>query len=352
MAYSYSIERILQILGPDAEMSGDFDGEVTGIAGLAEAEQGDLSFLGNPKYRPQVKDSKASVLLLPRDYEEGPENGQIHIRVASPTFALALICRDIEANLLPRPAPGIHPSAVVHPSAEVSSQASVGPLCSIGEGAFVGSAVLESHVSVGRHARIGDEAHLFQHVVVADYCEIGPRNRLLQGCVIGSDGYGYTFHEGAHRRLPQIGKVVTGADVDIGANSTVDRARFGSTVIGQGTKIDNLVQVAHNVRVGKHCLLVSQSGISGSAELGDGVIVAGKGGVAGHIKIGDGAIIAGGAGATRPVEAGAKVAGMPAEPFIFMNRIYALQRKLPELFKRFEALEKSVDSLRQADPSQ
>ena len=147
--------------------------------------------------------------------------------------------------------PGIHPTACVDPEAVVSPAATVGPFCYVGKGAKVGDVILESHVSVGRYAKIDDGTHVFQRVVIGDFCEVGPRNRLLHGCILGADGYGYEFHQGAHQRVPQIGNVVTEADVDVGANTTIDRARFGSTVIGAGTKIDNQVQIAHNVRIGQ-----------------------------------------------------------------------------------------------------
>lgn len=346
MAFAYTIDRILDIVGSGADCIGDRPETVTDIASLTEAKAGDLSFLGNPKYREQVADSNASVLLLPKDFEGSPKPGQLWIKLDNPSFALALVCRDIESTLLPKPEAGIHSTAHIEPDAEVDPTASVGAFCYIGPGAKVGAAaVLENHSSVGRSAIIGDGSHLFPRVVVSDYCEIGPRNRLLQGCVIGADGYGYTFLEGAHQRLPQIGNVVTEADVDIGANSTIDRARFGTTLIGAGTKIDNQVQVGHNVRIGKCCLLVGQAGVSGSAELGDGVIVAGQAGIGGHLKVGDGAIVAGASGVTRSVPPKGKVGGMPAEPFMLMNRVYSLQRKLPDLFKRFEQLEKTVESL-------
>ncbi len=345
MSFAYTTERILEIVGGDATCAGAYAGEISGISSLKEAGEGDLSFLGNPKYRSDVEASQASVLLLPSDFDGAPRPGQLQIKVANPSFALALVCRDIEVSLLPKPAPGIHPSAVVEPGAVVSPLASIGAFCHIGAGATVGAAILESHVSIGRSARIGDEAHLFPHVVVADFCEIGPRNRLLAGCVIGSDGYGYEFHGGAHQRVPQIGNVVTGADVDVGANTTIDRARFGSTLIGDGTKIDNQVQIAHNVRIGRHCLIVAQVGISGSTRLGDGVIVGGQAGLAGHLSIGSGAMIAGGTAVTSSLDPQAKVRGYPAEPMMLFNRISVLQRKLPDLFKRFELLEKTVESL-------
>ncbi|MGJ8652615.1 MAG: UDP-3-O-(3-hydroxymyristoyl)glucosamine N-acyltransferase [Opitutaceae bacterium] len=352
MAFAYTTDRILQIVGNDAECVGAFAADVVGISSLTEAESGDLSFLGNPKYRAEVEASKASVLLLPKDYDQAPKEGQLHIKLDNPSFALALICRDIEGTLLPKPAPGIHPSAVVDSEAIVSPEASIGPLCVIGKGAVVGAAVLESHVSVGRNAKIADEAHIFPRVVIADYCEIGRRCRIAAGAVIGSDGYGYEFYEGAHQRVPQIGKVVLEDDVDVGANATLDRARFGATIIGTGTKIDNQVQIAHNVRIGKHCLIVAQVGISGSTELGDGVIVAGQAGIAGHLKIGSGAMIAGGTAITASIEPKAKMRGFPALPMMQFNRISILQRKLPELFKRFDQVEKTVEALSSTDTSE
>ncbi len=344
MEFSFSIGQILQIAGDGAEVLGDYEGEIRGLASLSEAVAGDLSFLGNPKYRSEVASSRASVLLLPRDYDEPPGPGCRHVKVDNPSLVLAQICREIERLLLPAPEPGIHPTAVVEPGAEVSPEASIGPFCFIAEGARVGAAHLQSHVSIGRNAEVGDGSLLFARVVVADHCRIGPRNRILQGVVIGSDGYGYEFEAGQHQRVPQIGRVRTGPDVDIGANTTIDRARFGETVIGEGTKIDNLVQVAHNVRIGKHCLIVAQVGVSGSTELGDGVVAGGKAGFAGHLKIGAGAMIGGNCSVMKSVPAGQKLMGTPAIPKQEFFRVAALQRKLPEFFKRFEQLEKHIDS--------
>ncbi|WPJ97577.1 UDP-3-O-(3-hydroxymyristoyl)glucosamine N-acyltransferase [Coraliomargarita algicola] len=345
MALAYSTQRILEILGNDCEAVGAYEGTIQGIASLAEAQAGDLSFLGNPKYRAAVADSQASVLLVPKDYEQAPKPGQLHLKLENPSFALALICRDIELTLLPKPPAGIHPSAVVEADAEVSPEASIGAFCYIGSGAKVGAAVLASHVSVGRSAQIKDEVQIGARVSVGDYCVIGERNRLLPGCVIGSDGYGYEYFDGAHQRVPQIGNVVIAADVDVGANSTIDRARFGSTQIGAGTKIDNQVQIAHNVRVGQHCLIVAQVGISGSTVLGDGVVVGGQAGLAGHLKIGSGAMIAGGTAVVSDIEPQLKVRGYPAMPMMLFNRMAVLQRKLPDLFKRFDQLEKTVKCL-------
>jgi UDP-3-O-[3-hydroxymyristoyl] glucosamine N-acyltransferase len=348
MSFIFSIKQILSFLGEGGhETEGSYAGDVSGIASLSSAQVGDLSFLGNPKYRAEVADSEASVLLLPKDYAGRPKDGQLYIRVENPSFTLALICREIEGLLLPKPPPGVHPTAVIDPRAVVSPEATIGPLCVIGEGAQVGRAILESQVSLGPHAKVGEDSYLFSGVKVGAYCEIGPRNRLLPGCVIGSDGYGYEFIAGAHQRVPQVGRVVTAEDVDIGANTTVDRARFGTTYIGAGTKVDNQVQIAHNVRIGKHCLIVSQVGISGSTELGDGVVLGGQVGVAGHLKIGDGAMIAGGAAVLKSVPPAAKLRGSPAYDMASFNRVTVLQRKLPDLFKRFDQLEKSIESANQ-----
>ena len=352
MSFAYTIQRILDIVGDDAECSGDYHAEIVGIASLSEAAAGDLSFLGNSKYRDSVATSEASVLLLPRDYTEAPKPGQLHIKLDHPSLALALLCRDIEMGLQPMPAPGVHPTAFIDDDAIVSPSASIGAFCYIGKGAMVGASVLEAHVCVGKYAKVADEAYLFSRVVIGDYCEVGLRNRLQPGCVIGSDGYGYEFSEGAHQRVPQIGNVVTEADVDVGANATIDRARFGSTIIGAGTKVDNQVQIAHNVRIGKHCLVIAQVGISGSTVLGDGVVLAGQVGVAGHLNIGSGAIVAGATGVSRSLKPKEKVRGPTAEPIMLYNRIAVLQRRLPSLFKRFDKLEKSVESLAERGTSE
>ncbi|MFO8026895.1 MAG: UDP-3-O-(3-hydroxymyristoyl)glucosamine N-acyltransferase [Opitutales bacterium] len=344
MTFAFSLQRILEMLPADVTSVGRFSGEITGIASLSSAREGDLSFLGNQKYRSQVSASKASVILLPQDYDGEPADGQIYLKVENPSFSLAVICREIERLLTPAPAPGVHASAFVHPKARISPEASIGPFCVVDEGATVEAAVLDSQSHVGKHAKIASGAHLFPRVVVGAFCQIGARNRLLPGCVIGSDGYGYEFVDGTHQRVPQVGNVVTAADVDIGANTTIDRARFGSTLIGAGTKIDNQVQIAHNVRVGKHCLLVAQVGVSGSTEIGDGVVIGGQAGIAGHLRIGDGAMIAGGAAIVKSVPAGAKMRGSPATDMALYNRIIVLQRKLPGLFKRFDQLEKSIES--------
>lgn len=350
MSFTYSVKRILKIVGSDIECVGDYEDEIVGIASLSRAVKGDLSFLGNSKYIAEVAPSKASVLLLPKDYTGVPEAGQLYIKLDNPSYSLALLCRDIEKALEPKVAPEIHPTVCVDKDAVVSSTASIGPFCHIGEGAVIGdSTVLGTHVTIGRHVEIGSEVRIFSHVVVGDYCKVGARNRIYSGCVIGSDGYGYEFNEGAHQRVPQIGNVVTESDVDIGANTTIDRARFESTLIGRGTKIDNQVQIGHNVQIGRNCLIVAQVGISGSTILGDGVVLAGQVGVAGHLKVGSGAIAAGGSAVIRSLKPNEKVRGPHAEPMTLYGRTAVLQKRLPELFKRFSRLEKNVENLLEND---
>jgi UDP-3-O-[3-hydroxymyristoyl] glucosamine N-acyltransferase len=311
------------------------------IASLSAARAGDLSFLGNAKYRAQVPDSQATALLLPLDYTGEPKPGQVFLYVENPSVALARLCARIEQALWPKPAPGIHPSAVVAATAKIDPAAHVGPLCVVEDGVQLGAgSVLQASVFVGREARIGDGCWVMPGCMIGSYCSLANRVRLQPGVVIGSDGFGYEFVQGRHEKIPQIGSVVIGDDVEIGANSTLDRARFSRTVVGEGTKIDNLVQVAHNVVIGKHCILCSQVGISGSTTLEDYVILGGQAGVGGHITIGKGSKAGGQTGIAFNVPPGSYLNGTPAIPYMLERRLQVLHQRLPDLFKRVEALEK------------
>lgn len=341
MQVAYTPEEIAAIVGA-RRTAGRADRRITDIASLATARAGDLSFLGNPKYRPQVAATAATAVLLPEDYEGAPRENQVFIHVENPSAALARLCARIEQALWPKPAPGIHPSAVVAPGAAVDASVHVGPLCVVEEGARVGAGtVLQASVFVGRDARIGAGCFVMPGCVVATACVLGDRVRLQPGVVVGADGFGYEFVNGRHEKVPQIGTVVIGDDVEIGANSTLDRARFSRTVVGEGTKIDNLVQVAHNVVIGRHCILCSQVGISGSTTLEDYVILGGQAGLGGHITLGRGAKVGGQAGVSSNLAPGAYVNGTPAIPYMLERRLAVLQQRLPELFKRVERLEAS-----------
>jgi UDP-3-O-[3-hydroxymyristoyl] glucosamine N-acyltransferase len=315
------------------------------LAALSESEPGDLSFLGSQKYKSEVANARASVILLPPDFAGVPAPGQQFILVENPSVALARVCAQLEQRLWPQPAPGIHPSACVAADAEVAGTATVGPLCIVEPGAVIGDQVhLQAQVFVGRNAVIGASSWLMPGVIVATECQLGRRVRVQPGAVIGSDGFGYEFSGGRHLKVPQVGNVVVGDDVEIGANSTLDRARFSRTVIGEGTKIDNLVQVGHNVIIGRHCLLCAQVGISGSTRLGDYVVLGGQAGVGGHITIGKGVKAGGKAGISTDVAAGSVVNGNPAIPMMLERRIAVLQTRLPDLFKRVGALEEQLRS--------
>lgn len=339
MQVAFTTAQLAEIVQP-AATRGATSEAVRGLAALESAAAGDLSFLGNAKYRNQVATTKASVVLVPADYDGVPAANQLFLLVANPSVALARVCARIEQQLWPKPAPGIHPSAVVAPTARVAPDATVGPLCVVEDDAEVGAgAHLQAQVFVGRGARIGAGCWLMPGAVVTAECILGRRVRLHAGVVVGSDGFGYEFVQGRHEKVPQVGIVEIGDDVEIGANSTLDRARFSRTVVGEGTKIDNLVQVAHNVVIGRHCILCAQVGISGSTVLEDYVVLGGQSGVAGHLRVGRGAKAGGQAGITSNIDPGAFVNGNPAMPYMLERRIVVLQRRLPELFQRVDRLE-------------
>lgn len=342
MQVSFTPAEIEAIVQP-RQVRGATTAVVRGIAALNAAAPGELAFLGNSKYKSDVASTQASVVLLPPDYEGAPREDQLFLLVDSPSGALARLCSRIEQSLWPRPSPGVHPSAVLAPGAQVAASATVGPLCVIEAGAVIGEGShLQANVFVGRSAVVGANCWLMPGVVVAAECKLGNRVRLHPGVVIGSDGFGYEFAGGRHEKVPQVGNVVVEDDVEIGANSTIDRARFSQTLIGAGTKIDNLVQVGHNVIIGKHCLLCAQVGIAGSTTVGDYVVLGGQVGVAGHITIGKGAKAGGQAGITASVAPGIAINGTPAVPYALERRLAILHQRLPELFKKVDALEEQL----------
>ncbi|MES1167442.1 MAG: UDP-3-O-(3-hydroxymyristoyl)glucosamine N-acyltransferase, partial [Pseudomonadota bacterium] len=224
---------------------------IRSISALEGATAGDLTFLGNPKYKPQVAATRASIVLLPTDYDGEPSPNQLFLLVDRPSAALARICARLEQALWPKPVPGVHPTACIAPGAQVAPSATIGPLCVIETGAVIGENThLQAQVFVGRGARVGNDCWLMPGVIIAAESILRNRVRLQPGVVIGSDGFGYEFSGGRHEKVPQVGTIIIEDDVEIGANSTLDRARFSRTVVGEGTKIDNLVQVAHNVIIG------------------------------------------------------------------------------------------------------
>jgi UDP-3-O-[3-hydroxymyristoyl] glucosamine N-acyltransferase len=351
MQLAFSAADIAAIVQP-LSIKGTTTATVNGIASLGSAQPGDLSFLGNAKYKSEVGTSQASVILLPLDFAGEPADGQQFLFVDKPSVALARICARIERMLWPQPAPGIHPTAVVAAGARVAASATVGPLCVVEDGVTIGERThLQAQVFVGRNARIGDDCWLMPRVSIATECVVKDRVRLAAGVVIGSDGFGYEFVQGRHEKVPQVGNVVIENDVEIGANSTLDRARFSRTVVGEGTKIDNLVQIGHNVIIGKHCLICAQAGVSGSSVIEDYVVLGGQAGVAGHLTIGKGSKADGQTGINSDLAPGSFVKGSPCMPYNLEQRFNVLKKKLPELFKRVDALETLMDDSKKSSAS-
>lgn len=343
MQVAYTTAEIAAFVGAQ-RTTGATGQKIRDIASLTAAGPGDLSFLGNAKYRSQVADSAATALLLPLDYTGEPRPDQVFLFVENPSVALAKVCARIEQALWPKPPPGIHPSAIVGPAARIDATAHIGPLCVVEDGVQLGAgSVLQASVFVGREARIGEGCWLMPGVVLGAGCALANRVRLQPGVVVGSDGFGYEFVKGRHEKIPQIGVVEVGDDVEIGANSTLDRARFSRTVVGEGTKIDNMVQIAHNVTIGRHCILCAQVGISGSTTLEDYVILGGQAGVGGHITLGKGSKIGGQTGIAYDAPPGSYLNGTPAIPYMLERRLQVLHQRLPDLFKRVEALEKKAE---------
>ena len=319
----------------EGEVVGDGDIELAGFAQTNVAKPGDLTFAENEKYFRLAEESQASAILAPEEFASETKT-VIRVKNARIAFARVLPLLFPEKQF----APGIHPSAVIAESAQVADTAYIGPNCVIDGNSTIGDqVVLEANCTVGEHTTLGQAVRLFPNVSVYSQCKIGARVRIHSGSVVGSDGYGYVFDQDHHRKIPQVGGVVIEQDVEIGANVTIDRGSLGDTEIGEGTKIDNLVQIAHNVVIGKHCLIIAQTGIGGSTQIGEFSILAGQAGVVGHIKIGPKAIIASKSAVMSSLEGGRQYMGIPAIPDIQAKRQIIAARQLPELLKRVRELE-------------
>jgi UDP-3-O-[3-hydroxymyristoyl] glucosamine N-acyltransferase len=287
MQVAFSPEEIISMVRA-ARTLGQTHQTVRGIAALKAAAPGDLSFLGNPKYKPEVAQSQASVVLVPLDYVGEPRPDQLFVLVENPSVALAQVCARIEQSLWPKPTAGVHPSASVAAGAIIPATATVGPLCVVEAGARLGERVhLQAQVFVGRGAVLGDDCWLMPGSIVAAECTLGERVRLQPGAVVGSDGFGYEFNQGRHEKVPQIGTVVIGADVEIGANTCIDRGALDDTVIEDGVKLDNLIQIGHNVHIGAHTAMAGCVGVAGSARIGAHCTIGGAAMILGHLTLAD-----------------------------------------------------------------
>lgn len=317
---------------------GDPDVALTGFAPADRARPGDLTFAESEAFFAKAEQSAASAIIV-----SGPFRSErktlIQVPDARVAFAKALALFFPEK----RPDPGVHPTAVIAASACVDPTAYIGPHCVVGERTRIGPrCVLHAGDYVGEDCRLGEDVILFPNVTLYARTEVGNRVRIHAGAVIGADGFGYVQDNGIHRKVPQIGNVIISDDVEIGANTTIDRGALGPTVIGKGTKIDNLVMIAHNVEVGEHCLLVGQVGIAGSTKLGNYVVLAGQVGIAGHLQIGHGVTVAAQSGVMHNIPDGEKWLGTPAGPDRETKRQMVALRHLPDALKRLTALEKKL----------
>lgn len=342
MTFSFSAEELVAICGA-GRMEGATTESIRGIASLNQARAGDLTFLGNPKYRPAVATTQGSLVIVPEDHPGAPRENQAFLRVANPSLALARVCKRLEQDLWPRPAPGVHASAVVDATARLGTGVTVGPLCVVEPGAVIGDRTwIEAGSYVGRNARVGADTRLYPGVKILAECVVGDRVILQAGVVVGSDGFGYETVRGRHEKIPQVGNVAIGDDVEIGANSTIDRARFNTTVVGEGSKVDNLVQIGHNVVIGRHCIVCAQVGISGSTTLEDYVVLGGQAGLAGHLTVGRGSKVDGQTGVNSDLAPSSFVKGSPCLPYNLEQRLNVLRKRIPDLFKRVDALEAAL----------
>ena len=321
------------------ELRGDPSVKITGAASLAEAVEGEISFFNTPKYTMQLRRTRASAVFVPLEFEEAIAPAQI--RVSNPSKAF----EQIVLKFAPKPAefaPGVHPSAIVDPSVKLGTRVSIQPHAVIETGARIGDGtVIGAQSYVGQETVVGPNCLIYPRVTIRERTRIGARVIIHSGAVIGADGFGFEFVSGRHQKIQQLGIVQIDDDVEIGANTTIDRARFGRTWIQEGVKIDNLVQVAHNVTIGKHSVIAAQTGISGSTRVGEQVQMAGQVGIVGHVTIGDGSIIAAQSGVAKDTGGGVWF-GSPAVPMPEAKRQIAWVHRLGKLFARVKLLEEKL----------
>lgn len=336
----WTLGHLAEITG--GELVGNPSTIIKGVAPLQEAVTGDISFAENlkilEKYREQTQ---ATALIVPK---QAREVGRPHIKVGNPRLAFARVLQEFAwKTALP---PGVHPTAVVDETAEIGAGAAIGPHVVVEAGAQIGKGtVVMAGVYIGQKTVVGENCIIYPNCCLRERVQIGNRVILHAGSVIGSDGFGYVNVNGKQFKVPHIGTVIIHDDVELGANVTVDRGTCGATVIGRGTKVDNLVQIGHNVQIGEDCLVVAMSGVAGSARLGNRVTLAGQSGIAGHITIGDDCVVAARGLVAADLEPGSFVSGFPARPHQENMRILAAQRKVPDLLKQVKELKRQVEAL-------
>jgi len=326
----------------DGEVVGNGNTVITGVSGIKEAGEGDITFVANPKYSPLIEETSASAIITSREVKTAPKP---IIRTDNPSLAFAKLISSMAQAELKHPQ-GIHPTAILGKDVSVGSDVAIGPYAVVEDNVSIGDrTIIYAGCFLGHHTKIGSDTLIYANVSIRERITIGQRVIIHSGTVIGSDGFGFATIEGLHHKIPQVGIVEIGDDVEIGANVTIDRARFEKTIIGSGTKIDNLVQIAHNVVVGNNSIIVAQVGISGSTTVGNNVILAGQVGLVGHINIGDNVVVMAQSGVSKSIPAGATAWGYPAKPVSQAKRVNAAVQNLPRLYDTVAKLKKRIEEL-------
>lgn len=337
-----TLKQVAAITG--AELAGDENFVIEHICDLSAPRPDGICYLTQPDKVTVPPGFAAGAVILPLQAKGAPLPLKTNFLYAqNPEWAFTQLVQYWDAQT-PKHTPGIHPTAVISPSAKLGQEVSVGAYSVIEDGAVIGDrTVIFPQVYIGKRTQIGADCILYPQVVVREDCVLKNRVILQPGAKIGNDGFGFIFHEGRHHKIPQIGNVILEDDVEIQANSCVDRAKLAHTVVGANSKVDNLVQIAHNVKMGQSCIMCSQSGVAGTTTLGNGVIAAGQVGIVGHLHIGHGVTLAAQSGVTTNVPDGQAYFGSPARPMKEMLRIIAVQNKLPELYKELKVIKKAVE---------
>jgi UDP-3-O-[3-hydroxymyristoyl] glucosamine N-acyltransferase len=335
-----SLEELAGLIG--GKVAGDGSVMISGVSGIREARQGDITFLADSRYAKFLEATQASAIIAG---EVPPGDSRPMIVAENPylSFIRAVEYFVPDRKDYPRE---IHPTAVVDDGAVLGKNIGIGPRVVIEKGARIGNgSLILAGTYVGRDVRIGENCLIYPNVSIREEVEIGDRAIIHCGVVIGSDGYGFVSDGEVHRKVPQLGNVVIESDIEIGANTTIDRATSGTTLVGRGTKIDNMVMIGHNVIIGENCLIVAQVGIGGSAVIGTNVTLGGQAGIVGHIKIGDGVTVGAQAGVIGDIPANTTVSGYPAREHGQARKVYALTQKLPDLVRKVAELSRRIEEL-------
>lgn len=339
----FTAKQIAEVV--NGEVVGDENVAVSVFSKIEEGKPGSLTFLSNPKYTNYIYSTEASIVLVSSKFVPEHEVKATMIKVENPYDCLARLMMMYESAKPKKK--GIDPLAFVSPSAKVGEDVYIGAFAYIGENAVIGDDTkIYPHAYVGDNVKIGENATLYQHVSVYAECRVGNNCILHSGCVIGADGFGFAPTENGYEKIPQIGNVVLEDDVEIGANTCIDRATMGSTIVHKGAKIDNLVQIAHNDEIGSNTVIAAQTGVAGSTKIGEWCMFGGQVGVAGHITVGNKVNVGAQTGVNSHVEGNQTIMGYPAMSYRDFMKTSVLQRKLPDMMKRIDALEKEIKALK------